>query len=292
VPNEQRRALEGLVIYFGVLVAGSAVFETLLLQAGDSIRNHVALVLPLMWMPAIASAVARLALGEGFQDVSFRLGGVTGMRMLLVAWLFALLIGGLAYGLAWGAGLAEFVTPEVPGLPHLSEPIAAFAALVGIRLTIGVPIAAIAAAGEEIGWRGYMLTRMIEARVPHPVFWGGLVWAAWHLPLILGGVYAAGSYRVASAGLFCVSIVSLAYVLAYVRLKSGSVWPAIVGHAAWNATLQGVFDFSTAPDPNKLWIGESGLLVASASACFAWLVARRRWTMQRAPGVPLESANG
>jgi membrane protease YdiL (CAAX protease family) len=57
------------------------------------------------------------------------------------------------------------------------------------------------AAGEEIGWRGYMLTRLIDARVPAPILTSGIVWALWHLPLVLGGGYPVASSPVAIAAL-------------------------------------------------------------------------------------------
>jgi membrane protease YdiL (CAAX protease family) len=283
----RRRARRGLFVFLTVLLAGSAALEWLLLRAGDSIRNHVGLVLALMWMPALASLIARWALREGTADVSFRFGGPTGLRMTLIAWIYPLMVGTFAYGFAWAVGLAEFKTPSVPGLPGVTAPLPAVILLVAIRLTIGVPIAAIAAAGEEIGWRGYMLTRLIEAGFPHPVLLSGIIWACWHLPLILGGVYASSDHPAASAGLFLVVIVALGFLLARVRLTSGSIWPAIVGHSAWNATIQGVFDFSTVPDPARLWVGESGLLVAAASVAVTWLLVRGTWPRYRAPGVSI-----
>lgn len=186
------RARRGLLLYFGVLLPSSAVLEWLLLRAGDSIRNHLGLVLALMWMPALASIMARLVLKEGSADISFRFGGRIGLRMTLIAWFYPLAVGALAYGFAWAAGLVQFRSPTVPGFPAVSAPLTAFSTLVAIRLTIGVPIAALAAAGEEIGWRGYMLTRLIEAGAPFPLLLSGVVWACWHMPLILGGVYASG----------------------------------------------------------------------------------------------------
>ena len=45
---------------------------------------------------------------------------------------------------------------------------------------------------EEVGLRGYMLTRLFAARVPQPLFVSGVIWSLWHFPLILSGVYAAG----------------------------------------------------------------------------------------------------
>jgi hypothetical protein len=59
------RARRGLAIYFAVLVPLSAVFEALM------ITGSLSWFWALMWTPAFASVVARLALREGFADVSF-----------------------------------------------------------------------------------------------------------------------------------------------------------------------------------------------------------------------------
>ena len=66
------------------------------------------------------------------------------------------------------------------------------------------------AAGEEIGWRGYMLTRLIDAGVPKPVLLSGVIWGLWHVPLILGGVYLAGPPPVVSAALWLVTATAFA----------------------------------------------------------------------------------
>ncbi len=49
------------------------------------------------------------------------------------------------------------------------------------------------AAGEEIGWHGYMLTRLVDAGVAKPILTSGLIWGLWHVPLILGEVYPSRS---------------------------------------------------------------------------------------------------
>src|SRR5918998_317353 len=102
------------------------------------------------------------------------------------------------YVIAWVSGLAGF-----DGLPSASF-IVPFA--------VGMVVGLVLAAGEEIGWRGYMLTRLIDAGVPRPVFASGLIWALWHVPLVLGGAYAAGPSPALSAGLIVVSITSFGYV--------------------------------------------------------------------------------
>ena len=57
-------ARRGLRIYFAVVLALSAVLETLLIIGGSS-----SWVWALMWTPAAATMVARVVLREGFTDV-------------------------------------------------------------------------------------------------------------------------------------------------------------------------------------------------------------------------------
>jgi uncharacterized protein len=138
------------------------------------------------------------------------------------------------------------------------------------------------AAGEELGWRGYMLTRLIDAGVPRPILASGLIWGLWHIPLVLAGLYAAGSSPVLSAVLLMVTATSFSYVLARMRLETGSIWPAIILHGAWNSIIQTAFDPATAPGA-KLWVGESGILTALTLVTAAFIFSWGRWTICRVP---------
>ena len=205
------------------------------------------------------------------------------MQPLLLAWLLPLAVGVPAYGIAWAAGLARFDPPDLAkiGITGLL-PIGRFAILLLLALTVVTLISALSAVGEEIGWRGFMLTRLVEAGVPAPLLVSGVVWALWHVPLILTGQYAAGGNRTLSAILFVAGISAAGCAIGFLRLSSGSIWPAVLLHAAWNAVIQGAFDASS--KGGKVWIGESGLfVVAGLIALSAWL-ARGAWAARRAPG--------
>jgi uncharacterized protein len=255
-------ARRGLAIYFAVLIPATAAVEALMLRAGGSIDKHPLLVPLLMWVPALASFVARGVLREGIGDVSFRLGGSSTGRAMLVALAMPLAVGTAAYGAAWASGLVAYSPPRMGFLLYLL-----------LALVVNTLAGILFAGGEEIGWRGYMLTRLVDAGVPHPLLVSGLIWAAWHLPLILSGQYAAGPYPALSAALFAVAVIAMACVIGILRLRTGSVWPSIVLHACWNAVIQGPFDRSAAGPNAKLWVGESGLLVAAATVAFAVAVA-------------------
>jgi uncharacterized protein len=279
----QLQARRGLVIYFGILVPLSAVFEALM------IAGSLAWFWALMWTPAAASVVARLVLREGFADVSFRLGGRRGWKAIGLALIFPIVVGLIAYGSAWMSGLVHF-SPELIGLaaPYVGDsasPIVAFVINLVVAATIVTIYSVRTAAGEEIGWRGYMLTRLIDAGVPKPILVSGLIWGLWHVPIILGGVYLVGPPPVLAALLWMVTATAFSFVFARLRLETGSVWPAIALHAAWNAIIQAAFDPASTGAGAELWIGESGILVALTMIVAAVIFSGGRWTIRRVPEV-------
>ncbi len=281
IPSVAKARL-GLAIYFPILIITTGIVDWLIVRGGDPIQNHLNLVFLLMWMPAFSSAVARLALREGIRDVSFRFGGKIGLRSMGIAVMVPLLVGTVAYGIAWTMGLVGFsaITPSPTELAMSTaaerlaalEPMPRFLVSVALGATIFTAVGCLQTAGEEIGWRGYMLTRLIAAGVPQPLFASGLIWAVWHFPLILAGIYASGPSPLISAGLFTFTVMGIALVAGVLRLRSGSVWPAIVLHAAWNSLIQNPFDRSSVGPGATLWVGESGVLVAVTTLALGLIV--------------------
>lgn len=280
-------ARRGLGLYFALVIVGSGLCQGAMIAKGGVITDHLLLALANMWVPGIAAVVTRLVRREGFGDVSFALLGRHGARMLALGWIAPVAVGAAAYGIAWATGLETFAAPT-SGLVKLdAPPLAKLALSIGMNLTLGTVVSAISASGEEIGWRGYMLTRLVDAKTPHPILTSGLVWSLWHVPLIVTGMYAAGPHPLVSALLFTVSTTAGGAVAARVRLESGSVWPAIAFHSAWNAVIQGSFDrYTKGGDVAKTtvtWVGESGYLVIAASVVFAGYVLARPFAARRAP---------
>lgn len=270
----------GLLIYFAVLIPLSAGFEWLMVIN----HNLMPWVVPLMWVPTFASVIARLARHEGFADISFHLGGRRGWQGILLGLLFPVVIGLIAYGAAWTIGLAQFVTPTASLAARLTLPATlTFALSLLMATTVGTAISAILATGEEIGWRGFMLTRLIDAGIPRPVLVSNLIWALWHIPMTLAGVYAAGPSPVLSAGLLLIGVLAIGHAIAWLRLNTGSIWPAIALHAAWNSIIQGSFDRATTGPAATLWTGESGILTMLGLIIAALIINRRPWAMLRQP---------
>ncbi|MFG3438883.1 CPBP family intramembrane glutamic endopeptidase [Nonomuraea sp. NPDC047897] len=119
-------------------------------------------------------------------------------------------------------------------------------------LTLGTLITMIPAFGEEWGWRGWLLPRLTDTLgLPRALLLSGVIWGLWHAPLTLLG-YNYPRLGAWAAPVFVGFCVAYGLVIGWLRLRSGSVWPAVVAHAAFNATA-GTFlmlgDAAAPPDP-------------------------------------------
>ena len=264
------RARRGLLLFFAALIPLSALLQAGIIGAGGLLSpgpGGVPLVLVLMFVPTLAAIIARVVNRDGAEWGMFRLGGRRGLVALVESWLLPVVVGGLAYGAAWATGLVGFAPPDA----------GAFLAALGQALTLITVIACLSAAGEEIGWRGYLVLRLVEAGVPWPGVVSGLLWAAWHVPLILAGSYASGPNAAVSVAGFVVGVTAIGVLMARMRLLTGSLWPAILLHGAWNAVIQGAFDPAVTGPGAALWTGESGLLTAITLVVVTALLTRRHW---------------
>lgn len=120
--KEVHTARRGLLLYFGVVLLASVPLLYLTISAGTPIEQQLEYILPLMWTPAMASIVARVGNGEGFEDLSFRLRNREVVVRVLQAILFPFVVGAIAYGAAWGFSLVEFSAPAGTSDPMSATP--------------------------------------------------------------------------------------------------------------------------------------------------------------------------
>jgi membrane protease YdiL (CAAX protease family) len=101
-------------------------------------------------------------------------------------------------------------------------------------LFAGATINALAAFGEESGWRGFLLNEMKDKNFVDATFRIGLLWGAWHAPIIaLGHNYPEHP----KIGVFMMIIwcVLLTFIFNYLRIKSKNVLSSAVLHGTLNA---------------------------------------------------------
>jgi len=264
-------ARKGLLVFFAMLIPLSIVGYSLALTSE-------LFVIFLMWTPGIASILTRIVLREGKKDISLKLGFFQAIKTIPLTLLFPVFIGIMAYGIAWTTGLVQFAAPDGVINTSLNS---AFVKAIIMQMTVGTLIGLITSTGEELGWRGYMTTRLVDAKVPFPLLISGIIWGVWHLPVLILGNYNSGPNLVLSIIFFMISVSSFGYILGRIRLSSGSVWPAVFLHAAWNAIIQDAFDAFSHGENAIIWTGESGILVAACLMLIAWIISRKQMIMYK-----------
>jgi membrane protease YdiL (CAAX protease family) len=168
-----------------------------------------------------------------------------------------------------------------PALPHWSL-IAIFFA--GIA-TAGLALSCISALGEELGWRGFLVPQLAKF-LPYSAIGliSGIVWALWHYPLILGASYHGAGPRWYSVVCFTVMVVGIAFLFAWMRLKTGSVWTGMFLHASHNVFIQGFFDTQTRHSRfTDLWTTEFGAGLAIMGIAIAVICYSKRGELPTIP---------
>lgn len=130
--------------------------------------------------------------------------------------------------------------------------------------------------GEEIGWRGLLVPELAKVTsFTVVVLVSGVLWSAFHWPLIFLGLYGNNDTSIYyQLFFFTLFITSTGTIMAYIRLKTGSVWTAVMYHGASNIFIQKVFTPITITNQNSsYYVDEFGAvlaLVATAVAFFFW----------------------
>ena len=282
--DETRRGRQEIIVFLTLTFALSSIFYTKIIAAGGLGDVGSGVITGLMWCPGIAALITRLALARDLAGLGWRPGK---LRFLAASYLTPLLYAALAYGLVWLLSAGSFFDRDIIAkiADALSErkgwSFGSEAAVLGayflLIATRGVFFGCISALGEEIGWRGLLVPRLAETRSYTQTSWiSGAIWAVWHWPLILLAGYQ-GNSPAFSLATFTLMAVAASFIFAWLRLRSGSVWTAMLLHASHNAFIQNFFDPLTRTDGvAKYLTGEFGIATLAAVGLFAWLYWRRR----------------
>lgn len=243
-----------LITYFVILIVlcGSVVLGAMFLGEQGAYLAQV-----YMLTPAIAAIITRLFFyQQRFRDANLRFGrindyfkfwiiaiGITSLTYLFftllraVTWDFSgdiflerLSMQFEAVGQDMAASLPAGITPRMMLLIYFIGGLTVFNIIPGI----------ITGFGEEFGHRGFMFPQLYKIRPWIGILIGGLIWYAWHLPLALiipqttefTAWESVLNYLVLAVG----SVSTFTY-LAYVYVKSESIWVTSLAHIAINNSM-------------------------------------------------------
>jgi len=257
-PGRQRNEI---LTFLLLTFALSAVPYYLIITAGSLGAGGGWYPVALMWCPGIAAMATCLVYRKSLRGLGWGWGQ---SRYQVSAYLLPVGYGLVAYGAVWLSGLGgidgDFSRNWVSWL------------------LFGTLLNCFAALGEEIGWRGFLVPRLAGiTSFTRVALLSGAVWAIWHMPLILFADYNAGAPGWYSLLCFAVMVVASSFAYAWIRLRSGSVWTAMLLHASHNFWIQGFFDpVTTDRGITKFLVGEFGAALAIVLLVVAYLFWQRR----------------
>lgn len=250
-----------LATFLGLTLVGSTVFWCLLAAAGG-LAKAPGYLAGLMWTPGVSALATRLLFHRNLRGLGWRWPAT---RWAVLGYVLPLAYATVAYGAVWLAGLGGV------DLARFQRNPLTFA-------TLGFLQSLVFATGEELGWRGFLVPALARTMsLGRTAAVSGAIWAAWHVPIILFAGYNAGTPAAYAVLCFAVGIISMSLPFAWLRLRSGSVWPAAILHASHNLFIQGFFDAVTVDTGTTRWLtGEFGAALAVTIAATAWLFWRAR----------------
>ncbi|PPF45579.1 CPBP family intramembrane metalloprotease domain-containing protein [Pseudoclavibacter sp. AY1F1] len=131
-------------------------------------------------------------------------------------------------------------------IPQIDVPIALLVLAQLASIPLGAVMNVIPALGEELGWRGWLLPKLLRLGTVPALLISGVIWGLWHAPLILLGynyLDAPGWLGLAMMTGMCILVGA---VFAWLRIRSASVWPAALAHGAFNAAAASYLLFAAA----------------------------------------------
>jgi membrane protease YdiL (CAAX protease family) len=267
-----------LIAYLFFTFGFSSIFYFLNTKGGDG--NLADYTGCLMWCPALGAFAACAYLGRSVSTIAWRWGDT---RWEIACYLIPLGYSLAIYLPAWITGIGKFYNAQF--LAYVSKQLglalpawATIAVYFCLTATIAVIKDLATVLGEEIGWRGFLVPELAKRHgFAATALISGVIWALWHYPLFLFGGYKSSTPVWFYLPVVTANIIVGNFLWTWMRLKSGSIWPCVVLHAAHNTFIQRFFDPLTLDGSRTAYVtGEFGLgftAVAIAMTIYLW---RRR----------------
>ncbi|TQV76566.1 CPBP family intramembrane metalloprotease [Aliikangiella marina] len=237
--------------------------------------NSIEYIILYMLCPGLGAITTKLLFKDSLKTFAF---GFNKLKYLAVGYLLPLAYILPIYFSVWiffdNFPNSEYLSQLTSAVPGLTEG-SAILLIVGTSATIGVLGTAVTGAlGEELGWRGFLVPKLLAFNSFHKTsLLVGVIWAFWHLPIILYTPYFTGDNIYFGIACHSILVISLSYLLTWLYLKSQSIWPVCLFHASHNVFMQQVLSPLTTNTTDSSFItGDFGIGIALLSCLVTFLV--------------------
>jgi membrane protease YdiL (CAAX protease family) len=242
---------------FAVLVLCMSVGAALLIRI---LELPPGLAMWTLWSftPTVAALIMLLVVTrDGYSREGWKSLGLhrLGLNVWWIAFGVTLLITVAASAIVWATPLASFVVPEGGIINTIISQFLMQVVILALTFSLG----------EEIGMRGYLQPRLMSLGRRRALLLVGLVWGTWHMPLyyFMAPLFPVGNVLL-FLPLFYGTIVAASFIFGYLRIYTGSIWPASIAHAVHNAAWSTLAAFTLTSSPvlvNLYLVGDYGILI-------------------------------
>jgi uncharacterized protein len=191
---------KGILAFLGITFALTYAIELPVILSGIRLVGLTSsaatyIFLPTMFIPALGAVITvKFITREGFGELGLHFG--PWKNYLLIGLLIpALFI--IVYLVSWILGFCQpdwaleyfksFFTSNNLPVPAMPDTRLVLLGVFFSTLTMGTLINFVACTGEEIGWRGYLLPKLMPLGKLRAYLLLGIIWSAWHWPLVWAG---------------------------------------------------------------------------------------------------------
>lgn len=214
-----------------------------------------------IFIPAISAVIARSLTGERLKKGALKLGSIKnialawtiGVGMALLAFFIPILLKLGATDPAYSK-FTELISQVGATVPENPPQFFAFMSIMSLTLFL-VP-ATLIAFGEEFGFRGYLLPKLLKFGKHKAIFFSGLIWGIWRIPLFS----LTDGLSISNTLSLLLTAVLFGSILAWLYFRSESIWIPSIAGAAYQSS-QALYVLITDIKP---WIIEfSGIIILS-----------------------------
>jgi membrane protease YdiL (CAAX protease family) len=271
--ENKSKTLREIIVFLALIVILSSLAYIPIIRVGTINGGQSKLAGLLMLAPGLAAVITYLVFERSLRPIGWHLGKIQYLILGLVIPIIYCLI---EYGLVWLTGRGKYNGQFPPD----------FLIFLVTMLFNGT----LSALLEEVAWRGFLVAKMIKlTSFTGTAIITGLIWAVWHYPLIIFTNVRPGNAALSySLVCFTTLAVGVSFAVAWLRLKSGSVWTAALLHGSHNVFMLHVFNTLTT-DTGGTWLllGEYGVVTAVMGLLIAilfWCLRTRLPFESRGPG--------
>ena len=265
-----RDAGKRIIAFLCLTLVFTAVSASLAIGLGTGGDAGGLIALAVMWSPGLAALVTLVAFQRNVRGIGWQLGRP---RYLLIGYALPLVECSVVYGLVWTSGLGA-LRGDLVGVGQTL-----------VAVTPGLLTGIVAALGEEIGWRGLLVPQLARLTTfTRTALISGAVQAVWHWPFVLFAGFSSAAPWWFALTILTITVTLAGFSAAWLRLRSGSVWPVVLAHASFNLYIQSAFNPLTGDTGiTEYIVDEFGVAFVLSGTVIAYVFWRLRHRLARSP---------